>query len=268
MRWMKKSKESEGVRGVPVASIVANPAQPRQSFEEGSLFALADSITRYGILQPLSVRKKGEEYELIAGERRLRAAILAGCREVPCLVYEVSEGASAELAIVENLLREDLNMFEVAGAMERLSREHGLTQEQIAEKLSVSQSQVANKLRLLRLSLPVRERILSEGLTERHARALLRLPEEEWERVLSKIVQKGLNVSATEELVEKMLEESEGEGRTRRKRQRLRGSMRDLRLFYNSVERAMEMVRRCGVSVEGRREEEEKEIRYIISIAK
>lgn len=267
MKWMKKSKGGEGVLHVPVAAIVANPAQPRQDFEEGGLFALADSITRYGVLQPLSVRKKGETYELIAGERRLRAAILAGCREVPCLVYEVSDGASAELAIVENLLREDLNMFEVAGAMERLSREYGQTQEQIAERLAVSQSQVANKLRLLRLPLPVRERILAEGLTERHARALLRLPEEALPEALDKIVARRLNVSATEEMIEKMLEK-EGEGRATRKRQRLRGTIKDLRLFYNSVERAMEMVRRCGVSVKGRKEEAETEIRYIISIAK
>lgn len=268
MRWMKKSRANERVESISVMAIVPNPAQPRQSFEEGALAALSDSIRRYGILQPLSVRKKGERYELIAGERRLRAAILAGCREVPCLVYEVEEGKSAELAIVENLLRENLNMFEVALAMERLAREYALTQEEIAEKLSVSQSQVANKLRLLRLPIPIRERILAEGLTERHARALLRLEPALWESTLSKIIEKRLNVSESEALIDKLLETGEGKGTSRRRRQRLRGSMRDLRLFYNSVEKAVDMVRRCGVSVESRREEEEKEIRYIISIAK
>ncbi|MBP3436501.1 MAG: ParB/RepB/Spo0J family partition protein [Clostridia bacterium] len=268
MRWMKKAKGKEEVTQIPVALITANPAQPRQAFDEGALFALADSIKRYGILQPLSVRKVANTYELIAGERRLRAAVMAGCELVPCIVYTVSEKASAELAVVENLLREDLNMFEVAGAMEQLAKGYGLTQEEIAQRLSVSQSQVANKLRLLRLHDGIREKILAEGLTERHARALLRLPEELWEKTLDKMIEGKCNVAAAEKMVEDILEDRAKNGEPTRKKKRFRGAMRDLRLFYNSVERAMDIVRGCGISVKSRKEEEEKEIRLIISIAK
>jgi ParB family chromosome partitioning protein len=244
--------------------VLPNPAQPRAHFEDEALAALSDSIKRYGLLQPISVRRTESGYELIAGERRLRAAILAGMKEIPALVYRVDDGSSAELALMENLLREDLDMFETAQAMERLATEYGLTQEEIAGRLSVSQSYVANKLRLLRFSGAVRERILAQGLTERHARALLRLPEAFLDTALSAVERGGLNVASTEKLVEEILA-----GKTEKKKRpkgRIRGAMKDIRLFYNSVDRAVAMVRRCGVRVESRREEAEGEIRLVISI--
>ena len=266
MSWLKKRKGDKEIVLLSVDLIRPNPRQPREVFDRASLCALADSIRRYGVLQPVSVRQTEEGYELIAGERRWRASVLAGKREVPCIVYDVDGETSAELAVMENLLREDLNMFECAAAMEALTREYGLTQEAIAERLSVSQSYVANKLRLLRLNESVRAKILESGLTERHARALLRLPEEAWEGILSKIVKSQLNVTASERLVEEWLEKSKTKGSERRAS--VRGAVRDIRLFYNSVDRAVGVMRRCGVAVESKREETEEEIRLVISIPK
>lgn len=268
MKWLRKKQDEERVEKVPIDQISANPHQPRSTFEEEALKALAESIRRYGILQPLSVRKEGERYELIAGERRLRAAKLAGLLTVPCLIYQVTGEAGAELAIVENLLREDLSMFETAIAMEKLADEFDLTQEEIAGRLSVSQSYVANKLRLLRLPEALREKILSGGLTERHARAVLRLPPELWEGALDKMIAKHLNVAESEEMVEGMLSTVRKEGKKRGRPAFFRGAMRDLRLFYNSVDRAVEMVRKCGVEIQSKKEEREEEICLIISIPK
>ena len=266
MNWIRKKSAEGSLVKLPIAEVHPNSSQPRERFEDDALRSLADSIRRYGLLQPISVRRAEMGYELIAGERRLRAAALAGMREIPAIVYRVDDGSSAELALMENLLREDLDMFETARAMERLATEYGLTQEEIAGRLSVSQSYVANKLRLLRFSLAVRDRILRLGLTERHARALLRLPEPLLEHALSEIERKHLNVAATEKLVEQML--SEGGERKKRKKSKMRGVLRDIRLFYNSVDRAVAMVRRCGVRVESTREEAEGEIRLVICIPK
>ena len=267
MNWMKRKTQEGSVVKLPIAHVRRNPHQPRAVFEESALRALADSIRRYGILQPISVRKTEEGYELIAGERRLRAALLAGEREIPCIVYAVDGETSAELAVMENLLREDLNIFETAAAMDSLSREYGMTQEQIAERLSVSQSYVANKLRLLRFGDEMQQKILAAGLTERHARALLRLPEDLWESTLADIIARNLNVAAAERLVEEILS-GQPSKRNKGKKPPMRGAMRDIRLFYNSIDRALALVRRCGVKAVSHKEEEENEIRLVISIPK
>lgn len=267
MNWMKRKSQEGCVVKLPIAHVRRNPHQPRTVFDESALRALADSIRRYGILQPISVRKTEEGYELIAGERRLRAAALAGEREIPCIVYAVDGETSAELAVMENLLREDLNMFETAAAMESLSRDYGMTQEQIAVRLSVSQSYVANKLRLLRFGDEMQQKILAAGLTERHARALLRLPEDLWESTLADIIARNLNVAAAERLVEEILS-GQPSKRNKGKKPPMRGAMRDIRLFYNSIDRALALVRRCGVQAVSRKEEEENEIRLVISIPK
>ncbi len=264
MGLLKKKNEGASVLRIPLDRIVPNAEQPRKFFEEGALEKLAESIRRYGILQPISVREKNGGYEIIAGERRYRAARLAGVRDVPCIVYAPDGERCAFLSVVENLLREDLNMFEMAAAMDKLCREHGLTQEEVAERLSVSQSYVANKLRLLRFDTPIRERLLTAGLTERHARALLRLPPALWEEALDKIIARHANVEAAERIVEEMLR---GQGSAKKPARRYaRGMLRDVRVFYNSVDRAVEMVRRCGVPVETEREEGEGETRLIIRI--
>ena len=176
---------STRVQYISTTRIRPNPQQPRRSFPEDALAELAESIRRYGILQPLTVRRAGGDFELIAGERRLRAARLAGLREVPCLIARVGEEDSALLALIENLQRRDLDYWEEADALARLIRRYDLTQEQAAEKLGKSQSTVANKLRLLRLPEPVRAAAQKYALTARHARALLRLPDGEEPRLAS-----------------------------------------------------------------------------------
>ena len=177
-RRRRTGENNATVLQVRIDDIRPNRAQPRIDFDTNSIIRLADSIRRYGILQPLSVRRLSEEgylYELIAGERRLRAARSLGYCTVPCVIVEADEKMSAELAIIENLLREDLNMFEQAYGFRQLIDNYSMTQEEIARKISLSQSAVANKLRLLRLSYDEQRRIIEAELTERHARALLRL---------------------------------------------------------------------------------------------
>lgn len=266
MSLLKKKPRETQVLSIAVDHIFPNPDQPRVFFEENALVSLAESIRRYGVLQPISVRALHGGYEIIAGERRFRAAKMAGLTKVPCLVYAVDGERGAFLSVVENLLREDLNMFETAAAMDKLCREHGLTQDEVAQRLSVSQSYVANKMRLLRFDPAIREKILSAKLTERHARALLRLPPPLWEEMIDKIVARRANVEATERMVEAALSEANTERKPQKPR--FRGMLRDVKVFYNSVERAVEMVRKCGVKVETRKEEEEEASTLIIRIPK
>ena len=264
MGLLKKKEAGCAVLRIPLDRIRPNTEQPRRYFEEKALTSLAESIRRYGILQPISVRACEGGYEIIAGERRFRAARLAGVKEVPCIVYAVEGERSAFLAVMENLLREDLNMFEMAAAMDKLCREYGLTQEEVAERLSVSQSYVANKLRLLRFDATIREKVLSSHLTERHARALLRLPPALWEEAIDRIVARHANVETAEKMIEEM---RCGKAAPKKPaRSRTRGMLRDVRVFYNSVDRAVEMVRRCGIPIETEREEAEGETRLIIRI--
>ena len=215
VKYFKRHKQTENemcdkVVQIKVDDIRPNRSQPRACFEQNSIIRLADSIRRYGILQPLTVRETDPDdsrgYELIAGERRLRAARMLGYLTVPCIVRDSSDGVSAELAIVENLLREDLNMFEEAYGYKRLIENHHLTQDEVAKRMSISQSAVANKLRLLRLDYDEQKIILENGLTERHARALLRIESKELRsNVLSRITENKLNVNATEAYIEDCL---------------------------------------------------------------
>ena len=256
------------VRMIPISRILPNPAQPRRHFEREGLLSLAESIRAHGILQPPVVRKiEGGHYELIAGERRLRAASLAGMEEIPCLVRESEEDESAALAILENLQREDLDMFEEAAALAMLGERYGLTQTEIGAKLSVSQSYVANKLRLLRLSEEARA-ILREGnLTERHARAVLRLPEEERIAALSHMAKNALNVAAAEGYVERLLS-AKAEKEKKSEKKRGRGVIKDIRLFYNSLDRAVNLVKEAGIGVISERTEREDCIELRIRIEK
>ncbi len=234
---------------IDTALVAPNPSQPRKSFTDDALLRLADSIRQHGMIQPLTVRRNGDNYLLIAGERRLRAAKLLGERTVPCVVIEADEKRSAELAIIENIQRENLNMFEEADALHKLIELYSLTQEKIAERLSCSQSYVANKLRLLRLSREEKAIILDRGLTERHARALLRIREPETRMsALNTIAARGLNVSATEEYIDALLSRKNEESK-KPVRESLGGkfSLKDIRLFYNSIDHALELVRLAGV---------------------
>ena len=244
---------------IKTSRIVPNPAQPRKIFTDRSLETLSDSIKRHGVLQPLLVRAYGEKYELIAGERRLRAAIAAGLETVPCIIRQADSENSAEIAIIENLQREDLNMFEEAEAIKALVETCGLTQETAAAHLSCSQSYVTNKMRLLKLTGTQRCAILESGLTERHARALLRLKEDaERDEVIAVIIKRRMNVASAEEYIENYIcakERSELKEKADRLDRDFKRRLltRDMRLFYNSIDRAVDSVRSCGISVEAKK---------------
>ena len=211
----KRSKNNEelthsAILQLNVNEIKPNRAQPRSDFDNNSIIRLADSIRRYGILQPLTVRRTASDtscpYELIAGERRLRAAKLLGYLTVPCVIIEADEKMSAEMAIIENLMREDLNMFEKAYGFKQLIENYGHTQADIAQKMSLSQSAVANKLRLLKLSCEEQRLILETGLSERHARALLKIDSKETRmETIKHAAANKLNVASTEQYIEKLL---------------------------------------------------------------
>lgn len=208
-RIFEKTADKDKILRIDTALIRPNTAQPRQDFDSDAIVKLADSIRQYGILQPLTVRKineNGYRYELIAGERRLRAAKMLGLARVPCILSEVSEEISAELALVENMLRENLGMFEQAAAFASLSEKFGLTQEEIAQKMSLSQSAVANKIRLLKLTPEERKKISDAKLTERHARAFLRISNKTTRAAaISRVIKEKWNVAETERYIGEVL---------------------------------------------------------------
>lgn len=264
----KKQEEGEMIRQIEVSKIVPNPNQPRKDFADEAILKLADSIRQYGIIQPLTVRQTGDGYELISGERRLRASKELGMETVPCVIMNVNEMKSAEMSIIENLLREDLNIFEQAHAIETLIDTYDLTQEQIAKKLSNSQSFIANKLRLLRLGDEEREKILKNNLTERHARALLRIYDVDTRRkVLDKIIEEGLNVTKSEELIEKIILSSKMEAAETSAVSSMR-TYKDVKSFYSAIERAIDLIKNSGVNIKSRRIENDEFTEFTILIPK
>lgn len=243
--------------------IRSNPSQPRRYFDREGLEALAASIAQHGLLQPLTVRRQNGGYELIAGERRLRAAKMAGLDKVPCLLLSLTEEQSGLAALVENLQRQDLDYWEQAEGIARLMRRYALSQEQAAVRLGMSPSAVANKLRLLKHTPAVRAALRDHGLSERHARALLRLPEEDSRlEAIGIIVRNDLNVAKAEALVEGMLT------RQPRPKPRRKLLVRDLRLFLNSVDRHLETLKQSGFPAGTTREETETEIILTIRLPK
>lgn len=256
---------STRVQYIPLGRIRPNPQQPRRSFDEEGLAELAASIRSCGILQPLTVRRAGEGYELVAGERRLRAARIAGLREVPCLVAQMGEEDSALLALMENLQRRDLDCWEEAQAIARLISRYGLSQEEAARRLGRAQPTVANKLRLLRLPEDVRALLRENGLTERHARALLRLQDPEVQRrAAGDMVRRGMNVAQAEAYVEKLLQSAQ----VTPPRGRSTYIIKDVRLFLNSVDRGLHLMRQAGVDAGWNRQDTDREILLTIRIPK
>lgn len=256
---------STRVQYIPLGRIRPNPQQPRRSFDEEGLAELAASIRSCGILQPLTVRRAGDGYELVAGERRLRAARIAGLREVPCLVAQVGEEDSALLALMENLQRRDLDCWEEAQAIARLISRYGLSQEAAARRLGRAQPTVANKLRLLRLPEDVRALLRENGLTERHARALLRLQDPEVQRrAAGDMVRRGMNVAQAEAYVEKLLQSAQ----VTPPRGRSTYIIKDVRLFLNSVDRGLHLMRQAGVDAGWNRQDTDREILLTIRIPK
>lgn len=241
--------------------IRVNAAQPREHFDTAAIERLAESIAQNGLLQPLSVRKEGKGYELIAGERRMRALRHLGRETAPCIVVEASDEKSAVLAIIENIQREDLNVFEQASGIQSLIERWGVTQGEAAARLGLSQSAVANKLRLLRLSPQERHIITENALTERHARALLRIiDEQQRQRALAHIVARRLNVEQTEKYVEKLVKTPHRGG--------TKLVFKDLRIFVNTINMAVETMRRSGVMASAVKGESEGYIEYTIRIPK
>ena len=257
-------EQERRVLRLKAADIRPNPRQPRRVFEERGLRELSSSIRRHGILQPLTVRRVGDGWELVAGERRLRAARMAGLETVPCIEAEVDEEESALLALIENLQRRDLHYFEEAEAVADYIRRSGVTQEEAAALLGRSPSAVANKLRLLRLSPACREQLSAHGLSERHARALLRLEDEE-ERLdaLRHIAKAALNVAQTEQYIEKRLAVLQSTPPARRT-----FILKDVRLFLNTVDRSLRLVREAGLDARADRQDTEEAIVLTIRIPK
>ena len=247
---------------LPVEVITPNPEQPRRRFDPAELEELAASIRELGILQPLSVRRQDGKWELVAGERRLRAAKLAGLETVPCLAVAADEKTSSLLALVENLQRRDLDFREEALALKRLMEEFGLTQEECAARIGKSQSAVANKLRILRLSEDILELLQANHMTERHARALLPLEDELLRhKAAGQVVAQGLTVAQTEALVARLLAETP-------KKRKPTFIIKDIRLFLNTISRGMDLMRSAGVDARCQREESEGEICLTIRIPK
>ena len=256
---LKTYMETGRVVFLPARSIRPNPAQPRRSFDEKALSELTESIRCHGIVQPLSVRRTVSGYELIAGERRLRAAQAAGLAEIPCIVMSMDDAQSGLVALVENLQREDLDFIEEAMGISRLIRTQNLSQEQAARMLGKSQSAIANKLRLLRHSPEVLSAIKRAGLTERHARALLRLRSEpEKMSAISLIDSLGMSVSRAEQYIDSLLSPE-----TKRPAQRV-----NLGGCLNNLSQNLARIQAAGIGAVSERRETEKEIVLTITIPK
>ena len=250
---------------IPLERVAPNPAQPRQVFREEELRGLAESLRQNGLLQPISVRKNGAGYELIAGERRLRAAKLLGGRSIAAIVNECDAGQSAVLAMTENMQRQNLGVFEEAEGLRRLIERWGVTQEEAALRLGKSQSALANKLRLLKLRDSERDAINRAGLTERHARALLRIcDEKQREHALGVIIEKGWNVAKSEEYIDRLLQ---GEA-AKPKKKRPTMVVKDVRIFMNTLRHAVDTMKKSGIAAQRRQNETEEYIEYMVRIPK
>ena len=264
LKTTTKNKANCQIQLLPHEAILPNPYQPRVRFDFNELEGLAISIRTNGILQPINVRRLPDgKYELISGERRLRASRMVGINKIPCVVMDVSDEQSALFAIIENVQRQNLDFFEEAVAIERLITLHGLTQEEIAKKLGKAQSTLSNKLRLLRLTEDMRDRISYAGLTERHARVLLTLPDNESRsKVLDIIIERHLTVSEAERLAADVL---------RRKKSKNKPSMKgykDMRIFLNTLNHAVEAIRKAGIEADTAKSETDEYFEYVIRISK
>ena len=244
--------KQDTIEKVPISFISKNPFQPRQYFDNQQLEELAESIKQYGILQPIILKKiSSKEYLIIAGERRFRAAKIAGLTEVPSIIRDLEENEMAEIAIIENLQRENLNYFEEAEGFKNLIDQFQFTQEEVAKKVGRSQSLVANKLRLLKISPRVRKEISTEVLTERHLRALLKITDEDMQiEIINKIYDSNLNVKQTEELVNSYDLQKKPEQENIPKISIKMDKSSDYRLYQNTLKKALKDIEFAGVKIE------------------
>lgn len=249
---------------IPQEEIYPNPNQPRRRFDFDELEGLAQSIRQNGIIQPIAVRVNSRgNYELISGERRLRASRLVGITQVPCIIMEANDEKSALFALLENVQRSDLDFFEEAVAIEKLLTDYGMSRDEICKKLGKAPPTISNKLRLLRLPEEIRLRITQENLTERHARAMLKLTSvSQMERAMSIIAEKRLNVAETERLVSQILQNDS------RHRQPTVKLFKDVRIFVNTLNHAVDTMRRAGIEADSAKSETDEYIEYIVRIPK
>lgn len=258
---------------IPIVNIRPNPYQPRKVFDQIMLEELSNSIKEFGVIQPINVRIiKDETYELVAGERRLRAAKLAKLELIPAIIIEVNDKDSAVLALIENLQRENLNYFEEAEGYYNLIEDYNLTQEDIARQVGKSQSTVANKLRLLKLSDQVVKILLDHNLSERHARSLLKLPSTELQlALLDKVIIQSLNVKKTEDLIDSTLHKVINDEKNNSKQNAyMKRYLKDIRIFTNTIKQAVEMMKEGGVDILYKLEENQEayNISIVIPISK
>ncbi len=266
----KRDNNESDIIYINSEKIMPNPYQPRKFFDIESLKELSKSIQTYGIIQPISVRKlNNEKYELIAGERRLKAAALAGVSKIPCMVVNADDNDSALIALIENLQRENLNYIEEAQGYSRVLKEHNMTQESLALKLGKSQSTIANKIRLLKLSPMVTKILLDNNLTERHARCLLKLPDEQAQlQTLKKICENNMNVKSAENLVDKIVIGLTETGKNQSKEGQRKKIVHDIRVFVNTVKQAINLMIQSGINAKAAQFDRGNYIEFVIRIPK
>lgn len=253
------------INNISIDKIFPNTYQPRRFFNEEALQELSQSIVEHGIIQPITVRKRGENFELVAGERRWRAARMANLETVPCNIIEITDTQSAEIALLENLQREDLNFIEEAEAYYNLINDHKFTQDELAKRMGKKQSTIANKLRLLKLSENVRGLCVNNKLTERHARALLSLPSEELQlKIVEKVIKNSLNVKATEEAVNNELLKIAGEEFKNKKNKKVK-SVFPAKMYVNTIRQVFD---KFNIPAEYKFKDEDEFIKITVSIPK
>ena len=258
-----KTRNESSVSQIPVSQILPCPYQPRKLLNKTALEELAENIKENGILQPLTATKLVDgKYQLIAGHRRLLAATKAGLETVPVIVMNKTDDEVAVLAVIENLQREDLNYFEQAMAIQSLMNKLNLTQAQVGQKLSISQPAVANKLKLLQFSKEQQIKLLAFNLTERHARAISRLPSEKQDKAIEYIIKNNLNVSATDKYINSLLSP-----KTKHKQKKII-NIKDIRLFTNSITKAVKLIQSAGVKADYNQQEDDDCIYYQITVPK
>ena len=258
----RKFYNMKQTRDIPLNKIVSNRYQPRLTFNEEAIKELALSIKENGLIQPISVRQNGDNYEIIAGERRYRAYCFLQAESIPCFVLDVDDSQMAEMALVENIQREDLSAIEEAKAFVIMLETHALTQEKIAVKIGKSQSSVANKIRLLQLPEEIQAAVSEHKITERHARALLGMDEKKQLEVYKKITEQNLNVKQTEALVEHHKEEKKV------KKNVTRGITRNLRVALNTVHAAVQMIKKTGIMVDMLEKDSEDHVEIVLRFPK
>lgn len=262
--FLQEEKNNDEIIQVNIKNITANPYQPRKKFDTDEIMELAESIKNHGIIQPVVVRKRKNGYELIAGERRIRACRSLDLRKIPAIIRDLNDQEVAEIALIENLQRKDLSFLEEAFAYEQLLSKFSITQQELAKKIGKSQSTIANKLRILSLPDEVRQKIDPDKISERHARSLLKVGnKKEQIEILNNIKEKDLTVKDTEKLIEKKLNKKKNFNKGKRVT-----VYKDLRIFINTLKNSINEMREAGLDVNVEKKEEEGYIEYNIRLPK